>query len=322
MAQKSLIIMNPASGGGKDAADTDVQDWQRWADSVPDTQLRITQEAGDARRWAAEAVQSDIQRVLAIGGDGTLSEVIGGLRRGRDLEQVGGGDFEPGFTAQDRPVLTLQPAGTGNDFARSLELPHDVEATRQRFLHGRVSTMDLIRVEDSSPAPRWMINVASGGFGRQVADAVDSDTKSRWGVFAYLRVAASKMRESPIYQASLRIDDAEQATTHDCSAILICNGRFVGGGRELLGEDDAAPDDRQFHVAVVTANTFYERLTVGSQFAFHQHLDSEFVQVCAARRLELTCDPEMGFSVDGEPNAQTPLTFVLEPAALRMTVPG
>ena len=316
MAEKSLIIMNPASGGG--GGEADVDDWRRWADTVRDAELRVTKESGDARQWAAEAVQRGIDRVLAIGGDGTLSEVIGGLRRGRDVEEVGGGDYEPGYTAEDRPVLTLQPAGTGNDFARSLELPHDVEATRRRFLQGQVSAMDLIRVEDSSPKPRWMINVASGGFGREVADAVDSDTKSRWGVLAYLRVAASKMQQSPVFHATMAFDDEPAQPPRECSAILICNGRFVGGGRELL--TDAAPDDRRFHVMTVTANTFYQRLATGSQFMLHQHLDSDCIDVRDARRLELSCDPAMGFSVDGEPNAQTPLTFVLEPAALRMTV--
>ena len=307
-----LIIVNPASGGGK--GDTDADDaahpdlWRRWAADLPGVEVQVTEEAGDARRLAQGAAEQRIDRVLAVGGDGTLSEVINGLRRG-------GGD-----TADDRPILTLQPAGTGNDFARSLELPHDPAATWQRFLHGSVRAMDLIRVEVSHPDPRWMINVASGGFGREVADAVDSDTKSRWGVMAYLRVAAAKMTDSPIFDATLRYDDAPDAEHRQCSAILVCNGRFVGGGRQLL--DDAAPDDRRFHVMTVTANTFYERLATGSQFLIHQHLGSDCIDVRETRKLQVICDQAMGFSVDGEPNAQTPLAFTLEPAALRMTVEG
>ncbi len=316
MNRSDVIIVNPVSGGGKPGDQGfGPDDWRRRADATGHAQVRVTQEAGDARRFAAEAVQAGAGRVLAVGGDGTLSEVINGLRRGRDVD---GGDFEKGFTAEDRPILTLHPAGTGNDFARSLELPADPDATWRRFVEGPARAMDLVRVEDSTPDPRWMINVASGGFGRQVADAVDHDTKSRWGVFAYLRVATSKMAESPVFEADMRFDDHDTARRQSCSAILICNGRFVGGGRQML--DDAEPDDRRFHVMTVTANTFYERLATGTRYMMHQHLNSDCIEVRETRKLELTCDPAMGFSVDGEPNAETPLVFTLEPGALRVTV--
>jgi diacylglycerol kinase (ATP) len=260
-----------------------------------------------------------------VGGDGTLFEAVNGLRAVSD-----------GADAEDRPVVTLLPAGTGNDFARSYNLTHDLDAALERVQRGRVENIDLIRIDPGDPAAasappdhdagcagtsRWAVNVANGGFGRQVADEVTSEVKDTWGVFAYLKVASGKLVESPVFHAELTFDD-QPPQPIECSALLVCNGRYVGGGRELLPPEEADPGDRRLHVITITANTFYERLGTATRMLTQNLLEADDVQMREVSQVTVRSSPDMGFTLDGEPCCETPLTFTLEPAALRMTVPA
>ena len=305
MSKSHRVIANPAAG-----AEQDHDQLRKVVDDCLACEIDFTEEAGDAHRFAEQAVKDRVDHVMVVGGDGTLFEVINGLRAASE-----------GLTASDRPAVTLLPAGTGNDFARNFDLDHNPDTALERMNSGRIQTVDLIRVEAEGCEPRWIINVANGGFGRQVADDVTSDVKQTWGAFAYLKVASGKLADSPVFDAQLAFDD-ENPQAVQCSAVLICNGRFVGGGRELLLADDAEPSDRRFHVMTVTANTFYDRLATATKLLTRSHLDDPAVHVREARKLTLTADPAMGFTLDGEPCCQTPLTFTLEPAALRLTVPS
>jgi YegS/Rv2252/BmrU family lipid kinase len=302
MGRRFFVIVNPAAGQDLDRVRLEEQVSARLG-----TAATFTEAAGDARRLAQRAVDEGVESLLVVGGDGTLSEVINGLRC----------CGEPGGVTL--PTLTLLPAGTGNDFARSLDLSHEVDDALDRMLGGSTRAMDLLRVEAGQEKPRWMINVASGGFGREVADQTDEQVKQFWGAMAYVRVASGKLSDPTMYRSQMSFDGGE-AVERNCLAVLVCNGRFVAGGRELLSADEAEPDDRCFHVITVTAETFYERLAIATRFLLDQHLGHDCVEVREARSLRIEAEPEMGFSVDGEPCAVSPITFTLEPRALRMTV--
>lgn len=311
MTRSFYAIVNPAAGDEK-TRDTLRGDVRHHLGVEP----TFTRGPGDAACLAEAAAGDGVERLVVVGGDGTVNEVVNGLRRSG---------------VETLPELALCPAGTGNDFARGLGLPHELDAGLELARDGVARPMDLVRIDRGTPGssgssgdpgdaekPRWMINVASGGFGREVADEVDKETKKSWGPLAYLKTACAMLNQTPNYRLRMAFDEEDEQTV-EASAVLIINGRFVGGGQRLL--EDAEPDDGQLHVMTVTANTFYERVAVASKFIVKQHLDSDSVDMRRVQRVALRCDPAMGFSIDGEPSGQTPITFTLEPAALDVVVP-
>src|SRR5690349_6364901 len=120
---KTCIIINPNAGSAGE-----VERLRETLEKLPETTVRITEKEGDARRMAAVALKSGTGLIVAAGGDGTLNEVVNGLAE----------DF-------GRARLGLLPLGTGNDFARSINIPTDLDAALAVLQGGRVQTVDVAR---------------------------------------------------------------------------------------------------------------------------------------------------------------------------------
>ena len=136
---KTCIICNPGAGS--------VDDRERFAESwsgFPAT-VHFTEKTGDASRLAQEAVAEGCDLVIAAGGDGTLNEVINGVAPKAERVQVG-----------------LIPLGTGNDFARMLDLPESIDECIEVLRAGHARPTDLVRV--TSDRVRYFVNVSAGGF--------------------------------------------------------------------------------------------------------------------------------------------------------------
>src|SRR5438128_10286644 len=110
------------------------------------SEVRVTWEKGDARRFASEAGEVDL--LIAAGGDGTLNEVVHGLM---DLSIVA------------RPVLGVVPLGTANDFATGCGIPHDPEQALALCMEGKEVAVDVGKANE-----HWFLNAASIGFGAEI----------------------------------------------------------------------------------------------------------------------------------------------------------
>lgn len=148
--EEALAIVNPAAARGAAA-----RLWPRLAPLLqrrfPGLAVRTTAAPGDAERWAGEWAAGHPGRpVLAIGGDGTVHEVVNGLLGGRETAPLG-----------------IIPAGTGNDIARNNGVPADPAGAVERVARGRPTPVDAARLNFSSPEgvvrSRIFINSASVG---------------------------------------------------------------------------------------------------------------------------------------------------------------
>ena len=137
---KTFVIVNPAAGSVND-----VDSLVKRIRNLPDAEVCITAKAGAAMQSTRTALRKGCEMVVAAGGDGTLNEVVNGLRE--DASAV---------------VLGLIPLGTGNDFARTLGLPRDVDEAIALLRAGHTRAIDLVRV--TSDEMRYFVNVSTGGF--------------------------------------------------------------------------------------------------------------------------------------------------------------
>ena len=260
-------------------------------------QIQITQQSADATKFARQAVDEGLDRIVVAGGDGTVHQVVQGLA--------------PDFPAIELCVI---PMGTGNDLARSLGLNlHDLGSAAEYAFHCQTAAVDVVQVEmDRS---HYFINAASGGFGSSVTFEVTPDAKKTWGAFAYWFAALGKFSQLPEYRVSLSADNNDYEGK--VVGVAVNKGRYVGGGFPIAPK--AFLDDGQLSVTVVPCSTPLELMGAAVDMALGRPRNSQHVHTFRTTSLRLTSDPSMPFSLDGELEHNTTQSFQLLPKKLRLS---
>lgn len=288
------LIVNPRAGTAD--AVREILDRLRRRESA---ELRETRGPGDGGVRGREAVRDGFRRIVVVGGDGTLNEVVNGVAPELD-------DIE----------LGLIPAGTGNDFARAAGLGPEPEAALEAIAAWSPRPVDVVRV-DSGDETRYMLNASSGGFSTAVGEALTHENKDTWGALAYLISAAKVIPELRAYRVRATTDSGE-VLEQDCLNVVVANGGCLGGGITVVG--DARLDDGALHlvlvpdVPLVQLGVLVSRLIAGDAGVEEQLL----VRGCKGLRLE--ADPALGMNVDGEPLGSTPVRYELLPGRLRVVM--
>ena len=286
-----LLIVNPASGRRRHRLTERVKDVLD--DGPRRVELLETASAGDARRVAADA-PDDIARIVAVGGDGTLNEVLDGLA-GRDI-----------------PVAVI-PTGTANILARAMRIPLGIVGSAHLARDGRWRRMDVGRTDRGS-----FVAVASAGFDAAVVHA-----------FAATRQSNIAMRDyvAPVLNMFLRYGFPKVSVTCDGRKITDRATTVIVGNTPVYGAPctptpNASPYDGLLDVAVFTSSTLPGFLTqiAAATFGWHDALPG--VYMLRARRVECTSAANVPVQKDGDPAGRLPVTFEIAPGALRLVAPG
>ena len=289
----TCIIVNPGAGSVED-----LEVLESALGSLPDSHVLRTEAAGDAERFAREAVRDGADLVVAAGGDGTLNEVLNGLSE----------DF-------DKARLGLIPLGTGNDFARSIGVPNDLQGALAVLLEGTVRSLDVARATIGETC-RCFINMSAGGFSGEVSERA-SDAKDSWGPLAYMRGAIGALPEMKGFLTTITLNGAETLRLETFN-IVLANGRYVASG--IPAAPTAVLDDGLLDVVISPLTTLPQLAVLIPQVLLGLHLDSDLLLFRRATRVEIECDPPMAFNVDGELIGEGIARFEILPRALRVIV--
>ncbi|PYI94300.1 MAG: hypothetical protein DME97_02245 [Verrucomicrobia bacterium] len=288
------IILNPTAGGVDDL-DVVMAQLRR----LPEAEIRLTGRRGSAARFARTALRKGREIIIAAGGDGTLNEVINGIGENLGEARVG-----------------LIPLGTGNDFARTIEVPTDLATAIDLIVAGETRPVDLVRV--TSDEVRYFVNVSAGGFSGLVDEKLTPKMKKTWGPLAYLRGAAAALSELRAYRTTLAFDNSESLML-DLYNVVVANGRYVGGGTLIAPE--ASIDDGLLDVVLIPKRSAPELALLAAQVAMGTHLSSGAIVFRRAAQLTVNSKPGMWFNVDGELVGNEPARFEILPRALRFIAP-
>jgi len=288
---RTCIILNPIAGAVKNV--DAIRERLRGLNSE---RFCICERPGDAEKFANEA--SDFDLVVSAGGDGTLNEVVNGIARG-------------GCKA----ALGVLPLGTGNDFARTLGVPNNLDAAIEQIMAGKTRAIDLVRV--TSDSVRYFANVSSGGFSGVVDEKLTPEMKRTWGPLAYLRGAAAAFSELRGYATRVALDGAE-ALDLDLYNVVVANGRYVAGGIPIAPEADLV--DGLLDIVLIPERGPAELAILAAQILVGKHLSSDAIIFRRAKKIAISSRPGMWFNVDGELIGNEPATFELLPQALRCVV--
>ncbi len=286
---KALLILH-----GKQALNEDVRlAVGEWRAIGRELVVRVTWEAGDARRLVHEALAAGYRQLVAGGGDGTLCEVAQAI-------------LDSGIEAS----LALLPLGTANDFANSAGIPLEpVEA---------LALLDqppvLVDVGELNGAP--FINMATGGFGSRVTASTPEELKRFLGGGAYLLTGLSRFAE--LSSSHGRFTGPDFHWEGDFLALGVGNGRQAGGGQVLCPQ--ALIDDGLLDLCIIPApedavGTLGTLLSGGL-------LGVETVAISARLSwLEVEAPEPIDINLDGEPLAARHLRFAVRPQSLRLHLP-
>jgi YegS/Rv2252/BmrU family lipid kinase len=241
--------------------------------------------------------QHGVPRIIAAGGDGTISGVVNALL--------------PEFPEVEVAVI---PLGTGNDLARALDIPFgDLEMAFQLAATRPATPMDVVEVHHGDDT--FFVNAATGGFGGEVTATLTRAEKQIWGPFAYWLTAMARLSELHAFDLDLTLDG--ERTQQRVYGFVAANGRYVGGGFPMAGQ--ALLDDGLLDVTIVPELPAMELLTAGLGFMLGSPSgESGALVTRRARRLEMHASPQMAISLDGEATQVFDAVLEVAPGALRI----
>ncbi|MGI9264265.1 MAG: diacylglycerol/lipid kinase family protein [Gammaproteobacteria bacterium] len=253
---------------------------------------------GDIERQVIEACQQGCGLIVVAGGDGTVHEAVNGVLK-----------------AASDTAIALIPMGTGNDFAKALDLPRNwrdaCDRVVERIQRGQPRVIDAGRCDDF-----FFANGVGLGL-----DAVVTATSERlkWvpGPIAYVLALCSLLvNRIPSTQARIEHDDG--VYEGPVSLAVTCNGQYVGGVFHLAPR--AKNDDGRFNLVIAEAVNRGQVIRHAPKVLSGTHEDLSIVTTLTTRRVAITVDPPMPVEADGEMRytSASQLTIELLPAALRI----
>jgi YegS/Rv2252/BmrU family lipid kinase len=303
---RPLVIVNPRSGGGLSE--------KRWArirgaltDGLGELDSAFTSGPRDASAIAEREAAAGRRLILALGGDGTISEVADGV-----LAAGAGATTE----------IALIPRGTGGDFRRTLDLPHDPGAAARHLREAAARPVDAGRVRyhtaDGREAVRHFVNVASFGFSSAVATRANASSKRFGGRVAFLGATLRALLSYENTDVWLSLDGGPRER-HRLLMAAVGNGRFFGGGMKICPE--ARLDDGALDLVAVGDFSRADVLTRIGRLYDGTHLELEDVVSARVRSMTaeaVEADLQIPVELDGETPGFLPAAFEVLPGALRV----
>jgi diacylglycerol kinase (ATP) len=244
--------------------------------------------------------------VVAVGGDGTLNEVVNGLVRAR-------GETE----------LATIPIGTGMDFVRTHGIPTRFDDAVRTALTGRPRTVDVGRVShlkwSGEPAERCFANVGSAGMSGAVARRANSTSKHLGGRLTFFYALSRVFFEWENTEVSVELDGGvtRHGRMHD---VVVANGRWHAGGMHLAPE--AEPDDGLFDVILVGDVNRLDFLTTAPKLYRGTYLAHPKIELLRSHSVQVDAAEHLPIELDGEQPGTTPARFEIVPGAVRVRVPA
>ncbi|HET7275587.1 MAG TPA: diacylglycerol kinase family protein [Longimicrobiaceae bacterium] len=252
--------------------------------SVP-FDLVETTGAGDAVEWARRGLHLGYHSVLAVGGDGTVAEVITGL-------------------AGSQIPLGIVPQGTGNQLAGNLGIPSDLERAVEIAVSGDIIPLDLGQLADG----RYFALMAGAGWDATVMSTATREMKDRWGFGAYLYAGLRHAAARPSTLFRITADDVEFEVR--AATVIVANaGQLV---YDLLPVEMRIGPGVSFHdglldICVFAPRTLSDVAMVLWRVARRNYVGDDRMIYLQAHSIRVEADPPVITQVDGDPDGETPL---------------
>ena len=299
-----MVIVNPNAGNGKGK-----KDWDKISLLLKKAELsfdvEFTERKGHAIILTLDAISSGFRKIITVGGDGTLNEVVNGV-----------------FTNKSCPpaeiIQALIPVGTGNDWGRMFGIPLDygkaikIITDNKTLLHD-IGTISFYNGTEKSI--RYFINIAGLGFESVVVRKTNiQKDKGHGGKLIYFYNLLTSLLSYKNTKAEITIDG--EITHADVFSLNVGNGRYCGGGMRQTPR--AVPTDGLLDVTIINGMGKFEiirnlKILYNGRILQHPKIDGY-----KCKNISVSSEAAMYAESDGESLGQTPAEFGIIPDALKI----
>ena len=310
-AADTLVVVNPRSAAGRTG-----REWPEIQRILVGAGLRfdhrLSRSQADATHLCREGLRSGYRRIVAVGGDGTLNEVLNGF-------------FEEDGSAAVRPdaVLGMVPNGSGGDFRRTAGIPRDHAAAAALLARGDERPIDVGRIDyDEEPAGgvRFFVNIADCGLGGEVVMRANASSKRLGGTATFYWASVRAIAAFGRRRCRVEVDGVPiEGRTQN---VVVANARWFGGG--MLVAPQARFDDGLLDVVIMGDMPRWRSLAESRSIYKGAHIGRPGVVVMRGRTVRVIPRDTVPFrfDVDGELVGRAPATLTVLPRVLRLCAPA
>ncbi len=292
---KHIFIINPAAGKGL-SMELIPHIKECFNDKVNDQLfIEITKYPGHATKIAREYACAEPCRIYPVGGDGTVNEVINGM-------------------AGTAAVLGVIPAGSGNDFIRSLHSGTNLKDVIAKTINGIEKSIDIVRVND-----KYFINISSIGFDANVVyNAMKFKKKPGiTGSMAYVFSIIYTVFQNKLVKVTIDVDGVK--TERDVLLMAVANGRYYGGG--MLPVPEAKLDDGLLDICLVSEVSRLKILSLFPKYMKGEHGVMKEVSFLSGEKILIESDEELCLNIDGEIVSAKRVSYEIIPSGMKVLLP-
>ena len=303
-------IVNPHAGSGKTMPVWKLAEELLTARSVP-YKTTLTNYKFHATLLAREAAQHGYRKILAVGGDGSVHEVMNGILEYCDAQGVPPEEF----------TLAVIPIGSGNDWIKSLGVPHDTKAVVELIAADSFARQDVVRVETAPddagvPSVSYMANIGGVGFDSHVCERVNAlKDRGKRSKMIYLGALLQTMFHTKALHARI-VADGETVFDGEAYSVAFGNGRYSGGGMRQVPMSEI--DDGVLDYMIVPKAGLLKILTQIPRLYNGTVNESGLLRTGRCARLEMFGDDIV--EMDGEIVGRLPLTLTMTGRQLNVLV--
>ena len=251
----------------------------------------------DATNFAMETKADEYDAIVAIGGDGTVNEVITGMMRG----------------GVDLP-LAIYTSGTVNDFATINELPNNASDFARMLSNPTYVTADCGKANDD-----YFLNVVAAGLLTDIAYKANNDVKTLIGPAAYW---LSAIKDLPSLNRSFPVKITANGQTYeeDIIMFMISNTKSVGGFRGLMSKADIT--DGVLDMLVIKKMDPIDVVPLLGSLVIGEHINNDNVIYLQSDDIKIESDEHVVLDIDGEEGSSLPAQISCIKQAIKLIVPS
>ncbi|MDQ3838764.1 MAG: diacylglycerol kinase family lipid kinase [Thermoproteota archaeon] len=346
----TALVVNPTSAGGSTGKAWDAHFARIRKIFSQDTEIVFTEKSGDGTSLTRDLLKRGFQRIVAIGGDGTINEVANGffmsIEKGKERtrNRIKFNDLRTTRT-QDRfprspllvpinseAIMGLLPSGTRNVLAKSLDLPEDIVQCCNNFIVGKSKKIDVISATvspsrdaegpnvNSKPITRIFLNAAELGV---AAEIIDRSKKVRNKVKNRLVSTVTSLAITlPYYESNLcevSIDNGRENIITKMTMCVIANGRYLGGGFKPAPK--AIVSDGLLDIVILKDSGSLKMLDDFINIKDGDYASEPDILYRQAKKVSIKSrERDVTVAIDGEPIGILPATFKVLKGALNIRI--
>ncbi len=271
---KHYIIVNPAAGNGK-AIKKSKAIYKILLKNNIESTIIISKYEGNITEAIEKFSKKEKCRFYCVGGDGTLNEVVKGII-GTDSE------------------IVVVPAGTGNDFIRSISDYRSIRKIIKSSIGKEASKVDVIKLSSDN----YSINILNSGFDATVAYNMNKFRKIPFvsGSFKYNLAIFYTLFSNKNYTFKIRVDDKVYKGKY--TLVTIANGKYYGGG--IVPSPSAVIDDGMLDICIIDRTSVIDKILLLPKYKKGNHVGLKQVNMIRGKKISIVSNYPFDISLDGQ----------------------